>query len=180
MKFWFYNIIFLVFMLKFSKCLAWFNDKNKSRLCLTTLYKNNILIKKKKIFFFNISPHSSLQLKKYEFVHKNMHVNSKNMLNKNNLLKNISFLNFKKCTYKNWDTNFFVLFVRGCTNVKPKTNKSIAKRFKITKNGKLIRKKCGGSHMLRKRTSSNRTALRKKTVIASNKIVKKYKSVIFK
>lgn len=109
-----------------------------------------------------------------------MHVNSKNMLNKNNLLKNISFLNFKKCTYKNWDTNFFVLFVRGCTNVKPKTNKSIAKRFKITKNGKLIRKKCGGSHMLRKRTSSNRTALRKKTVIASNKIVKKYKSVIFK
>ncbi|SCN59452.1 ribosomal protein L35, putative [Plasmodium chabaudi chabaudi] len=179
MKFWFYNIIFLFFMLKISKCLTWFNDKNKPRLCLTTLYNNNILTKKKKKFF-NISPQASLQLKKYEFAHKSMNVNSKNMLNKNNLLKNLCFINFKTCAYKNWGTNSFVLFVRGCTNVKPKTNKSIAKRFKITKNGKLIRKKCGGSHMLRKRTSSNRTALRKRTVIASNKIANKYKSVIFK
>ncbi|CAG9480353.1 ribosomal protein L35, putative [Plasmodium vivax] len=70
------------------------------------------------------------------------------------------------------------LHVRGNTNVKPKTNKSIAKRFKITKNGKVIRKKAGRNHMLRKKTSSNKASLRKTTTIASNRIAKKYKSAI--
>ncbi|SCQ16067.1 ribosomal protein L35, putative [Plasmodium ovale] len=78
-----------------------------------------------------------------------------------------------------WTTPF-TLHVRGCTNLKPKTNKSIAKRFKLTKNGKLIRKKAGRSHMLRKKTSSNKASLRKRTTIASPRIAKKYKSVIFK
>ncbi|CAA9987346.1 50s ribosomal protein l35, putative [Plasmodium knowlesi strain H] len=73
---------------------------------------------------------------------------------------------------------FSHLYVRGSTNVKPKTNKSIAKRFKITKNGKLIRKKAGRNHMLRKKTSSNKASLRKTTTIASSRIVKKYKSAI--
>ncbi|ANQ07460.1 50S ribosomal protein L35 [Plasmodium coatneyi] len=73
---------------------------------------------------------------------------------------------------------FSHLYVRGNTNVKPKTNKSIAKRFKITKNGKLIRKKAGRNHMLRKKTSSNKASLRKTTTIASNRIAKKYKSAI--
>ncbi|GAB65654.1 ribosomal protein L35, partial [Plasmodium cynomolgi strain B] len=73
---------------------------------------------------------------------------------------------------------FSNLYVRGNTNVKPKTNKSIAKRFKITKNGKLIRKKAGRNHMLRKKTSSNKASLRKTTTIASNRIAKKYKSAI--
>ncbi|KYN98366.1 apicoplast ribosomal protein L35 precursor, putative [Plasmodium reichenowi] len=74
----------------------------------------------------------------------------------------------------------FILHVRGCTNIKPKTNKSIAKRFKLTKNGKLIRKKPGRNHFLRKKTSSNKASLRKTTTIDSGRIQKKYKSVIFK
>ncbi|SBT30903.1 apicoplast ribosomal protein L35 precursor, putative [Plasmodium ovale wallikeri] len=78
-----------------------------------------------------------------------------------------------------WTTPF-TLHVRGCTNLKPKTNKSIAKRFKLTKNGKLIRKKAGRSHMLRKKTSTNKASLRKRTTIASPRIANKYKSVIFK
>ncbi|VWU49974.1 apicoplast ribosomal protein L35 precursor, putative [Hepatocystis sp. ex Piliocolobus tephrosceles] len=82
--------------------------------------------------------------------------------------------------FQNFQNNFFTLYVRGSTNIKPKTNKSIAKRFKITKNGKLIRKKAGGNHMLVKKTSSNKAGLRKTTTIASNKIIKKYKSAIFK
>ncbi|KJP89432.1 ribosomal protein L35 [Plasmodium fragile] len=73
---------------------------------------------------------------------------------------------------------FSNLYVRGNTNVKPKTNKSIAKRFKLTKNGKLIRKKAGRNHMLRKKTSSNKASLRKTTTIASNRIARKYKSAI--
>lgn len=76
--------------------------------------------------------------------------------------------------------NIFKLSARVARIVKPKTNKSIAKRFKITKNGKLIRKKAGRSHMLRKKTSSNKSALRQRTQIGSNRIAKKYKSVIFK
>ncbi|EUD67902.1 hypothetical protein C922_01514 [Plasmodium inui San Antonio 1] len=76
------------------------------------------------------------------------------------------------------NVRFSNLYVRGNTNVKPKTNKSIAKRFKITKNGKVIRKKAGRNHMLRKKTSSNKASLRKTTTIASNRIAKKYKSAI--
>ncbi|GAW80143.1 ribosomal protein L35 [Plasmodium gonderi] len=92
-------------------------------------------------------------------------------------IKTISFLHAQSELIKNGH-RFFTLHVRGCTNIKPKTNKSIAKRFKITKNGKLIRKKAGRSHLLRKKTSSNKASLRKRTTIASTRIEKKYKSAI--
>ncbi|SOV76145.1 apicoplast ribosomal protein L35 precursor, putative [Plasmodium sp. gorilla clade G3] len=104
----------------------------------------------------------------------------------NILLKEIKYL-YISLTYhilkkkkKKIHKSDFVLHVRGCTNIKPKTNKSIAKRFKLTKNGKLIRKKPGRNHMLRKKTSSNKASLRKTTTIDSGRIEKKYKSVIFK
>ncbi|SPJ10152.1 apicoplast ribosomal protein L35 precursor, putative [Plasmodium sp. DRC-Itaito] len=132
-------------------------------------------------------------------IYNNM-IRKKNSLHKNNipqqfvlfpsnkLLKEIKYF-YISLTYhilqtkkkkKNIHKSDFILHVRGCTNIKPKTNKSIAKRFKLTKNGKLIRKKPGRNHFLRKKTSSNKASLRKTTTIDSGRIVKKYKSVIFK
>lgn len=39
---------------------------------------------------------------------------------------------------------------------KMKTNRSAAKRFRITRNGKLLHRKATGNHMLTKKSSSRR------------------------
>jgi large subunit ribosomal protein L35 len=39
---------------------------------------------------------------------------------------------------------------------KMKTNRSTAKRFRITRNGKLLHRKATGNHMLTKKSSSRR------------------------
>ncbi|MDD4662167.1 MAG: 50S ribosomal protein L35 [Candidatus Pacebacteria bacterium] len=44
---------------------------------------------------------------------------------------------------------------------KQKTRKSISKRFKVTKSGKVLRMPSGQDHLLSKQTSSKRRRLRK-------------------
>ncbi len=44
--------------------------------------------------------------------------------------------------------------------VKFKTNRSAAKRFKITANGKIMHKKSGKSHLLRKKTRKRKRHLK--------------------
>lgn len=44
---------------------------------------------------------------------------------------------------------------------KMKTNRSAAKRFKVTATGKILHKKCGKRHLLRKRSSKTKRALGK-------------------
>lgn len=59
---------------------------------------------------------------------------------------------------------------------KLKTHKGAAKRFRITKNGKLMRMKAGRSHLRRKKNSSTISDLRHtvpSTVKANVKLVKR-------
>jgi len=44
---------------------------------------------------------------------------------------------------------------------KAKTNKAIAKRFKITKNGKILRRAIGQNHLLSKKSGEKKRKLRK-------------------
>ncbi|MDD2547887.1 MAG: 50S ribosomal protein L35 [Candidatus Pacebacteria bacterium] len=63
--------------------------------------------------------------------------------------------------------------------MKQKTRKSIAKRFKITKKGKVLRMPSGQDHLLSKQTSSKRRRLRKMVKVAepeAKKIKKLLKS----
>ena len=59
--------------------------------------------------------------------------------------------------------------------VKMKTNRGAAKRFRLTKSGKLSRSKAGKSHILTKKTSKRKRSLRKETVAsqADRKVLKK-------
>ena len=59
--------------------------------------------------------------------------------------------------------------------VKMKTNRGAAKRFRLTKSGKLSRSKAGKSHILTKKTSKRKRSLRKETVAshADKKVLKK-------
>jgi ribosomal protein L35 len=45
--------------------------------------------------------------------------------------------------------------------IKPKTRKSITKRFKVTKNGKVLRRAVGQDHLLAKQTGHKRRRLKK-------------------
>jgi large subunit ribosomal protein L35 len=59
---------------------------------------------------------------------------------------------------------------------KLKTHKGTAKRFRITKNGKLMRMRAGRTHLRRKKNSSQNSDLRhsvSSTVKANVKLVKK-------
>ena len=49
---------------------------------------------------------------------------------------------------------------------KLKTKKAVAKRFRITRSGKILRLRAGGSHLMRKKTAKRRRALRKKDVVS--------------
>jgi large subunit ribosomal protein L35 len=59
--------------------------------------------------------------------------------------------------------------------VKMKTNRGAAKRFRVTKSGKLSRSKAGASHILTKKTSKRKRSLRKETVAsqADKKVLRK-------
>ncbi|HDZ86723.1 hypothetical protein LCGC14_0760230 [marine sediment metagenome] len=50
---------------------------------------------------------------------------------------------------------------------KKKTHKGAAKRFKITKNGKIRHKKMGSSHLLEKKSQKRKRNLRKKGLASS-------------
>lgn len=51
---------------------------------------------------------------------------------------------------------------------KLKTNKSIAKRFKVTGKGKVKRNIAGGSHLMLAKSPKNKRRLRQKTLVAKN------------
>lgn len=61
--------------------------------------------------------------------------------------------------------------------IKVKTNRGAAKRFRVTKSGKLSRSKAGASHILTKKTSKRKRSLRKGT-IASGADIKVLKKLI--
>nr|YP_010336787.1 ribosomal protein L35 [Stylonema alsidii]UNJ15193.1 ribosomal protein L35 [Stylonema alsidii] len=48
---------------------------------------------------------------------------------------------------------------------KIKTSKAIAKRFRVTKTNKLLRKQAGKSHLLEKKSPGRKRALRKTLVV---------------
>ncbi len=58
---------------------------------------------------------------------------------------------------------------------KMKTNRGAAKRYRVTKSGKLSRSKAGASHILTKKTSKRKRSLRKGTIAsgADRKVLKK-------
>lgn len=50
-------------------------------------------------------------------------------------------------------------------NLKLKTKKAAAKRFKVTATGKLVRNKANKSHILTKKTTKRKRGLRKDTTV---------------
>jgi ribosomal protein L35 len=65
------------------------------------------------------------------------------------------------------------------TTIKSKTRKSISKRFKVTKNGKVLRRAVGQDHLLSKQTGHKRRRLRK-MVEMSEAEAKKVKKLLAK
>jgi large subunit ribosomal protein L35 len=61
--------------------------------------------------------------------------------------------------------------------MKQKTRKSILKRFRITKNGKVLRRKAGQDHGLAK-NSGNRTRSLRKMVVVNKVDAKKIKKLL--
>jgi large subunit ribosomal protein L35 len=51
---------------------------------------------------------------------------------------------------------------------KLKTRKSVAKRFKITKTGKILRMKTGRRHILTKKSRARKRHLKKKTLVSKS------------
>ena len=51
---------------------------------------------------------------------------------------------------------------------KLKTRKAVAKRFRLTKKGKVKRSKAGKSHILTKRSKSRKRHLRKSTLVSKS------------
>ena len=49
-----------------------------------------------------------------------------------------------------------------------KTRKTFTKRFRVTKNGKVIRRKMGSSHFRAKKSSSTKQSLRKTVTLNSS------------
>ena len=59
---------------------------------------------------------------------------------------------------------------------KMKTHKGTAKRFRLTKNGKLMRMKAGRSHLRRKKTSSTNSDFRHSVPSSVKANIKKVKA----
>lgn len=60
---------------------------------------------------------------------------------------------------------------------KMKTNKSVASRFKVTKNGKLKRAHPGRKHILTKKTTKRKRQL-KRPALVDDTVVEKYKTLM--
>ncbi len=52
----------------------------------------------------------------------------------------------------------------------PKTKKSVAKRFKITANGKVLRSRAGRRHLLQTKGPGRRRSLRKRVVVGPSDV----------
>ncbi len=63
--------------------------------------------------------------------------------------------------------------------MKPKTRKSISKRFKITKTGKILRRATGQNHYRTKKTSKQKRNKRKWVEVSKSE-VKKIKKLLFR
>ncbi len=62
---------------------------------------------------------------------------------------------------------------------KQKTRKSVIKRFRVTKNGKVMRRRSFARHLNEKKSSSRKRAL-KKTVVTKKTYAKKIKKALGK
>jgi len=60
---------------------------------------------------------------------------------------------------------------------KLKTNKSVAKRVRVTKNGKVLRNRPGRRHLLSSKDAKHRRHLRTRALV-SKELAKAYRSVI--
>ncbi|MCM8784684.1 MAG: 50S ribosomal protein L35 [Candidatus Ratteibacteria bacterium] len=61
---------------------------------------------------------------------------------------------------------------------KLKTKKSVAKRFKITKTGKVIHYGAGGSHLLSKKSSKRKRRIKKAQVLKNKGDIKTVKRLL--
>ena len=61
---------------------------------------------------------------------------------------------------------------------KMKTNRSAAKRFRITRNGKLLHRKATGNHMLTKKTGSRRRRVEGMAEVTNTREQKKIKRLL--
>ena len=52
------------------------------------------------------------------------------------------------------------------SRAKLKTHRGAAKRFKVTGTGKIVRRKAGGNHILTKKNSRRKRALKKDALVA--------------
>lgn len=66
----------------------------------------------------------------------------------------------------------------GKFRIKPKTNKSVAKRFKITATGKIMYKRAGKSHLQRKKSQGAKRRLRRAVQLKNPRMIKKILSVL--
>ncbi|KAK1442014.1 hypothetical protein BgAZ_400440 [Babesia gibsoni] len=66
----------------------------------------------------------------------------------------------------------------GQFRIKPKTNKSVAKRFKITATGKIMYKRAGRSHLQRKKSQGAKRRLRRPVQLKSPRLIRKILSVL--
>ncbi|CDR95733.1 ribosomal protein L35, putative [Babesia bigemina] len=70
------------------------------------------------------------------------------------------------------------LTAAGQFRIKPKTNKSVAKRFKITGTGKIMYKRAGRSHLQRKKNQGAKRRLRRAVQLTNPKMIRKILSVL--
>jgi len=65
--------------------------------------------------------------------------------------------------------------MKKVTKTKMKPQKSILKRFKITKNGKILRRQAGQNHLRAKKTGNKKMALRKfvELSVPESKVIRK-------
>jgi len=61
---------------------------------------------------------------------------------------------------------------------KLKTKKGVAKRFKLTKSGKVKYKPCGKGHLLSSKTTKRKRHLRKSTILGDREKVKYIKRLL--
>ncbi len=65
------------------------------------------------------------------------------------------------------------------TSGKAKTRKAVAKRFKVTGTGKILRRKQGGRHILQKKNSKRKRSLGKATLVSDADIKRVKESLPF-
>jgi len=65
------------------------------------------------------------------------------------------------------------------TSGKAKTRKAVAKRFKVTGTGKILRRKQGGRHILQKKNSKRKRSLGQATLVSDADIKRVKESLPF-